>query len=655
MAGTSAEYLLPNFQNRPGNKATILIDAQNFLDAFSQDLDLATGADGFVLIRGWHIGMVSGQYHSSSFAPLNEGVSLGDVRPAQALKVGTAPNRKDLTQALKDKAAAGVDVRVFGWVNPFGMASAFSEATWFAGPAETNAYTIASILELRKDAPELAPNACLDFNCHAGGATHVRLYVIGNATRAVGYTGGWDLFSPHIATQQHVDDKTTWHDVMLRIEGPSVQDLYDYFRTMWNANLQRPGFGALYNGDKVPSVPKDATELKTRVLPVPNQPGDPPLGTITMQSVRTIPKENYASFACSRFPNPTPLTTNGVTELRDAWEHAIFQAEKYIYMEDQYFWSREVMGWINQRMVAVPDLKVILLVSGRPDPDDPDFPTHQYRCESLNHSLLKDPAGGDVPSAALASRAHLFLRWGPAVSKNYTITVDPPAGNTQRVTIATSPRDWAGIAKDLFVKLAPGGIRVNGLLYKVVANDAVPKEGSPTLVVTVDLAGNQPLARGAIEWVVRYGITCHAKTTLIDDKWAFIGSPNVCRRSLYSDWEHSIGLIDTSEALVKDYRKRLWNEHFGNSNPDDFEDLAASLHSWDPSWGTAGSAPGIPTPPATEPGVAFLEQVPLPITPDKRISVDNQQWYDAVNDIDARDPWGSICQIVRAVVGGPSF
>ena len=59
-----------------------------------------------------------------------------------------------------------------------------------------------------------------------------------------------------------------------------------------------------------------------------------------------------------------------------------------------------------------------------------------------------------------------------------------------------------------------------------------------------------------------YGIYMHAKTTIIDDNWAMIGSNNVWRRYLYTDWEHAISFIDGDGKAIKAYRDRLWQEHF---------------------------------------------------------------------------------------------
>jgi hypothetical protein len=60
------------------------------------------------------------------------------------------------------------------------------------------------------------------------------------------------------------------------------------------------------------------------------------------------------------------------------------------------------------------------------------------------------------------------------------------------------------------------------------------------------------------------------------------------QRSLYTDWDHSIGILDEGQVLVKTYRKALWNEIFRHNNPEHFEDIQSSLHGWNAAWGDGG-------------------------------------------------------------------
>ena len=51
----------------------------------------------------------------------------------------------------------------------------------------------------------------------------------------------------------------------------------------------------------------------------------------------------------------------GLFENALAVQKAISGARNYIYIEDQFLWSRDVMDWIKSAVVANLDLKVIFL------------------------------------------------------------------------------------------------------------------------------------------------------------------------------------------------------------------------------------------------------------------------------------------------------
>ncbi len=62
----------------------------------------------------------------------------------------------------------------------------------------------------------------------------------------------------------------------------------------------------------------------------------------------------------------------------------------------------------------------------------------------------------------------------------------------------------------------------------------------------------------------RQGIVEHSKITIIDDVWAAIGSANCMRRSLYTDGELSVSVMEDSPTpFAQRLRKELWGELCG--------------------------------------------------------------------------------------------
>lgn len=84
--------------------------------------------------------------------------------------------------------------------------------------------------------------------------------------------------------------------------------------------------------------------------------------------------------------------------------------------------------------------------------------------------------------------------------------------------------------------------------------------------------------------------TIHSKVTIIDDKWASIGSSNCIRRSFYMEGEVSVSVLDETEpSFASSLRKDLWGEHCGKqpgADCDPLRNLSEALGLWNAAWGT---------------------------------------------------------------------
>ena len=95
------------------------------------------------------------------------------------------------------------------------------------------------------------------------------------------------------------------------------------------------------------------------------------------------------------------------------------------------------------------------------------------------------------------------------------------------------------------------------------------------------------------------GQTMHSKLTIIDDIWAAIGSANAFRRSMYTDGECSIAVLDEEAVtFAQKLRAALWGEHAGLTVDAlawaDFLNLDSSLGLWNPAWGPPAAAQLLP-------------------------------------------------------------
>jgi phosphatidylserine/phosphatidylglycerophosphate/cardiolipin synthase-like enzyme len=132
----------------------------------------------------------------------------------------------------------------------------------------------------------------------------------------IAYVGGIDLTTfagDRWDTARHpLRFGPSWHDVQMRIEGEAVRDVEENFTQRWNAAT----------GEHLQPLP-----------PVVSAGMDTPV-----QVIRTIPKGFY------RF------APEGIHGIVYAYLQAIARAERFIYLENQYLWSREIVDALIDAM-----------------------------------------------------------------------------------------------------------------------------------------------------------------------------------------------------------------------------------------------------------------------------------------------------------------
>ncbi|WP_433326963.1 phospholipase D family protein [Spirillospora sp. CA-294931] len=510
-----------------GCRVTPLIDgAEYFADLAARIAALGNGTPSensgqFIYIAGWDVHLVGGKITP---APGSSGTYLPLVDLEKPFSLDGPAAAAHMIDLLKAKSKKGVDVRVLGWASFALMADNFVQTRAVQGGLgwirDVNIATLAAILELRTE-PTLAEKAWVNILTHSAGSAHTKLALVGDGSSAIGYTGGLDLVGDRHGSQPHPAKQ--WHDVQAKVEGPAVQAMHDYFRDMWNevkGRKVRPLRLAFTNLDShTPASPA----LAARTL------STTPVSKHHVQSLRTLPQFNYTSFNQLPENDKISFAPAGLFEIRTAWFKAIKAADRYIYIEDQAFWSIELMEKLRDAVKAKPDLKVLLVV-GVADPNDPAYPP--FGLVALTQGLLK----GLTPA--------------------------------QRAQVAMFHRD----------------------------------------------------------------VVVHTKSTIVDDHWAMIGSANFARRALYTDIEHSVAFLDEDDALVQQYRVRLWSDAFALVPADQHKiaDINKALNVWNSSWGTPGS--GVALPSSVAP-VAFP-------TSEKTLTEKEQERYDRYSDIDSRTPWG---------------
>lgn len=171
------------------------------------------------------------------------------------------------------------------------------------------------------------------------GSHHQKAIVIdgGDPAKCIAFVMGmnlrrtdWDR-SDHTYTQGQRDPKQgPRHDLSALVRGPVSFDVDRNFRERWNA---------LDKAEKLP-------DLGSYDLTVASKRGGV---TRTAQLLRTMPDDDFFY--------PEAVEANIIT----CYLQAIGNAQKYIYIEDQYFRSLEISAALVARKMIRPDLQLIVI------------------------------------------------------------------------------------------------------------------------------------------------------------------------------------------------------------------------------------------------------------------------------------------------------
>ncbi len=648
------------------------------IDAVGTDPDPARNKGDFIYIVGWWLGFLGGVFYPDLGVTLGKVASTGPMAiDMTAFDLDPTASKKPLNELLKKKARDGVEVRTLGWIpyalmtthaapipilggliNPL-LANAIQRAKKGRFLVNLSAQNMNATNDLRLE-PQIGKNAMLNVLGHSAGSMHVKASLVGTRpdgaghSRMVGFAGGIDLVTDRWAEYGHVPNPgwvdvpnpPFWHDMQARIQGKAAQGLYDHFRAMWNENLRREPLRFYFEGKHFYSYVAGATPVPERKVDLPLM-GTPAL-THHVQSLRTVPAFNYRWYNCLPEGQAARFAANGLFEIRAAWRKALLAAERYIYMEDQYFYSRELFEFVNTAIRSHAGLKVVVMMKGGPDPSDEPVDQRLPLHESINLGLLGIDSANEL-SPAQRNRIRIFQAFGDRMTTTDSLSVMSvtPVSPTvalvafDRVTYGSAIPPDAFARHELYV--------TDGVHYWAVLGQPVIEPGT-LLVLNVDTSVFPAPGVSDTCWLSHtYGVLIHAKTTIIDDKWALIGSPNWQRRSLYSDWEYAVTFLDEDEAAVRAYRCRLWAEHWRMPTPADL-DIDVALGVWASEWNPAGTSPPQPARPTGTPAPPYVRPVVLPLTVPAKTPAELEAMLkakhdldDSLEDTDSRKPWGALC------------
>src|ERR1700694_3470542 len=150
----------------------------------------------------------------------------------------------------------------------------------------------------------------------------------------IAFVGGIDLTSFNGDRRDTPDHPPRgavgWHDVAARIAGPAVQDVAENFVMRWQA----------ITGEALSPIATPSTA-----------------GDIEVQVVRTVPDGTY------------PRLPRGDFRILESYLRALRAAQRFIYLENQFLWSPEILAVLREKLARppTPDFRLVLVLPAKPD------------------------------------------------------------------------------------------------------------------------------------------------------------------------------------------------------------------------------------------------------------------------------------------------
>ena len=216
---------------------------------------------------------------------------------------------------LAQAADRGVDVRVLIWAG--------SPIPIFSPNRSQARQALAELTRATRIRGELDPHE------HALHCHHEKTLVIDGELAFVGGIDMTDLKNDRYDTPAHpARRRSGWHDVGTRMTGPVVADVGAHFAMRWQ------------------ELTGEALEL-----------GEPPArtGTHTVQMTRTIPEGMYDA------------VPDGDFSVLESYVRAIRDAQRFIYIENQFLWAPEITRRLADQLADPPhdDFRMIILIPTR--------------------------------------------------------------------------------------------------------------------------------------------------------------------------------------------------------------------------------------------------------------------------------------------------
>jgi phosphatidylserine/phosphatidylglycerophosphate/cardiolipin synthase-like enzyme len=360
------------------------LDGKAYFAAVQEALDRVDSADDVIYMSAWFF------------------------RPQMQL----TPSALNLAEVLHNKADIGADVRVILWTGRWCVgAENLDSSSWFDAGFAAGIGTVGNFvsntrnnilmaLQLRqlnpnnREHPPLVGSMLMDHGGGKLGCRHHKVVIVyhraTNDLRA--FVGGLDFAPSRLGEPRH-PEQNGWHDATVELRGGAAMAVWSDFRTRWEEAVSLPERFFRLEGQR--TAFNNVETLNRPLVPPP-----PQVPSVTSNcGVRVL--RSYGAFREKPiWGDGEPWKTvpaGGIREVLPTYIKAINSVTKnpdpngppsYIYIEDQYLNTHEAKIEHDLLYSAIAravnrDVKVVFIVPGRADPDDPASSENQNWTLSL--------------------------------------------------------------------------------------------------------------------------------------------------------------------------------------------------------------------------------------------------------------------------------
>jgi phosphatidylserine/phosphatidylglycerophosphate/cardiolipin synthase-like enzyme len=287
-----------------GNEVVYLIDGKEALPQFQCEMEKTAGPGDFIYLLGWYC----------------------DVDMP-------FPSGRTLRQMWTEKAKAGVKIRMM-------LCAQFHEGN-LGIKAHANAKAIKFVNSLSSYRDEWwrtdsIAGGILDDHFAFTGSHHQKILIVKAGDQLTAFCGGVDVNPDRITP---CTDGAPLHDVHCRIRGLGALGLLRIFLDRWNDFVTQrmvPAAEGLLGGEAVTMRPA---------------------GTFHVQVCRTFGRIGNLA---PPFGGPYAFAKNGDQSIRKMIENAIQQAQRFIYIEDQYLIELDIARLIAKQLPKLRHVTILI-------------------------------------------------------------------------------------------------------------------------------------------------------------------------------------------------------------------------------------------------------------------------------------------------------